>query len=621
MDSVPFHSREPFYKSRFGAVKVGETFWLRLVLPRSFIVSAAYFMLRRDGGAFAEHRMCWAGLHGEDAEVWDLRFTVWESGLFWYHFDYEAALGRGSVCRADGGAGAVCSEGSERRDWQLTVYESDFKTPDWFKGGIAYQIFPDRFYRSGVPKKDVPADRVLREDWGGQPYWRPNAQEKALNSDYFCGDLKGIEEKLPYLESLGVTCIYLNPIFEAHSNHRYNTADYEKIDPLLGTQEDFEELCASAKRLGIHILLDGVFSHTGDDSRYFNRRSRYPTLGAYNSVKSPYFPWYRFQKYPAEYRGWWGIDTLPEVDEDCPSYDAFINGRDGIVRKWLRLGASGWRLDVADELPGGFIERLRAAAKAEKSDALVLGEVWEDATAKLAYGSRRRYLLGRQLDSVTNYPFARAILRFAAGGDAADFMSAVCEIVENYPKEALDVLMNPLGTHDTARALTALAGEELGGRGRQWQAVTGLGGAEYARGVRLLKLAAVLQYTLPGVPCIYYGDEAGAQGYLDPFNRGCYPWGKEDGELLAFYRRLGNLRRACPCLADGDFMPVSASGACVAYTREKGGRGLLVVANRGERELDYGLPEGWRGERELLRGEETAGRVSVPALSAVILKR
>ena len=252
-------------------------------------------------------------------------------------------------------------------------------------------------------------DRTIREDWGGQPYWRPNERGEVTNSDYFGGTLRGIEEKLPYLKSLHVTCLYLNPIFEAHSNHRYNTADYTKIDPVLGTEEDFQSLCAAAGRLGIRVMLDGVFSHTGSDSVYFNRQGRYPQPGAYQSQQSPYFSWYHFISWPEKYHSWWGFETLPEVEETDNNYNKYINGRQGVVRKWLKKGASGWRLDVADELPDSFLDQLTEAAKEEKPDAVVLGEVWEDATTKESYGSRRRYLLGRQLDSVMNYPFRNAV--------------------------------------------------------------------------------------------------------------------------------------------------------------------------------------------------------------------
>lgn len=621
MAFVPFHSRDLFFKSVFGAVKTDEFVKFRLLLPRSFCVSGAYFLLAKDGEQTTEYPMYWAGMHGDEQEIWDIEISVAEKGLYFYHFDYDGAWGRGSVCLVGDGAGAVANANSPREEWQLTVYDKNYQTPDWLKGGLIYQIFPDRFYNSGAPKENVPADRILRSDTENQPYFRPDSEGVVRNNDYFGGDLRGIEEKLPYLESLGVTCIYLNPIFEAHSNHRYNTADYSKIDSLLGTQTDFESLCAEAKKRGIRIILDGVFSHTGDDSLYFNRENRYPTLGAYNSAASPYYTWYSFYDYPNGYKSWWGFETLPEVDEGSPAYLEFITGENGIVRKWLRAGAAGWRLDVADELPDVFIDALTRAAKAEKEDALVLGEVWEDATTKWAYGVRRRYLLGGQLDSVMNYPFANAILSFARDGIAEQFCTSVMQIVENYPKPALDVMMNHIGTHDTERAITKIAGESAEYRDREWQSAKALTDAEYKRGDALLKLAAVLQYTLPGVPSVYYGDEAGLQGYKDPFNRGCYPWGRENQALLAFYRRLGALRRGLPCLKDGAIAFLSSVLGCTAFVRENGGEAILVIANRNEQEIAYNLPDTWQFTSEILHENPVTSFVHVPAMGCVILKK
>lgn len=621
MAFVPFHSRDLFFKSVFGAVKTDEFVKFRLLLPRSFCVSGAYFLLAKDGEQTTEYPMYWAGMHGDEQEIWDIEISVAEKGLYFYHFDYDGAWGRGSVCLVGDGAGAVANANSPREEWQLTVYDKNYQTPDWLKGGLIYQIFPDRFYNSGAPKENVPADRILRSDTENQPYFRPDGEGVVRNNDYFGGDLRGIEEKLPYLESLGVTCIYLNPIFEAHSNHRYNTADYSKIDSLLGTQTDFESLCAEAQKRGIRIILDGVFSHTGDDSLYFNRENRYPTLGAYNSAASPYYTWYSFYDYPNGYKSWWGFETLPEVDEESPAYLEFITGENGIVRKWLRAGAAGWRLDVADELPDVFIDALARAAKAEKEDALVLGEVWEDATTKWAYGVRRRYLLGGQLDSVMNYPFANAILSFARDGIAEQFCTSVMQIVENYPKPALDVMMNHIGTHDTERAITKIAGESAEYRDREWQSAKALTDAEYKRGEALLKLAAVLQYTLPGVPSVYYGDEAGLQGYKDPFNRGCYPWERENQALLAFYRQLGGLRRGLPCLKDGTIAFLSSVLGCTAFVRENGTEAILVIANRNEQEIAYNLPDAWQFTSEILHENPVTSFVHVPAMGCVILKK
>ena len=619
MGFIPFNSRDLFFKNKFGSVSVGEEIHLRLVLPRNFGCSGAAFMLRRDDGQYEERPMLWAGMCGEDAEIWDIHTTIQREGLYWYHFDYFSVYGRSSVLEADNGVGNFSYGYGVKNDWQLTVAEKDFTTPDWLKGGIIYQIFPDRFYNSGKKKENVPKDRVMRSDWGNEPEWRPTDEGKVLNNDFFGGDLKGIEEKLPYLADLGVTCIYLNPIFESHSNHRYDTADYSKIDSVLGTEKDFRDLCKSAKNLGIHIILDGVFSHTGDDSVYFNKKGRYESLGAYNSTESPYYNWYKFTNYPDKYQSWWGFVTLPEVMEESEDYRNFINGKGGIIEKWLKAGADGFRLDVADELPDIFIDELRQRLKETKPDALLMGEVWEDATTKHSYGSRRRYLLGSQFDSVMNYPFANAILDFCRNGKAEDFMQTIMRIVENYPKQCLDVMMNHIGTHDTERAITKIAGENCEYRDRQWQSTHSLNDEQYKKGVSLLKCAAVLQYTLPGVPSVYYGDEAGMQGYKDPFNRGCYPWGNENQELIEFYRDLGRIRRENDVFKDGFFSPVSSMLGCVAFRRHNENGDIMVIVNRNEHPISYRLPDGFKNAYSLMHSSVENGEVEIDGCSFAIL--
>ena len=401
-----FNSRNPIYRSPTGAVQAGTRVHFKITVPRSMACSAAYLLIQDADGRTVCCDMFWCGMNGDDHEWWECHFAPQHAGLCFYHFELRTSRGH-SVLKKDIG-GEARSGGSE--DWQLTVYAADFKTPDWLAGGVLYQIFPDRFCSSGEKKQDVPYGRTMHGDWYEQPEWRPNAAGEITNSDFFGGDLKGIEQKLGYLESLGVTCIYLNPIFESHSNHRYDTANYEKIDPLLGTEADFRALCTAAKARGIRILLDGVFSHTGSDSIYFNREGRYGDGGAYRSQQSPYYPWYSFRRWPDDYECWWNFITLPNVREGNPAYDAYINGESGIIRRWLEAGAAGWRLDVADELPDCFIDSLNRAVKGFDENALVLGEVWEDASNKTAYGVRRRYLMGGQLDSVMNYPF-RAALR------------------------------------------------------------------------------------------------------------------------------------------------------------------------------------------------------------------
>ena len=612
-----FLSRDPAYRSPCGAVAVQTKLHFKIALPRALRCSAAYLCVHCEENGYAyDSAMYWCGMDGTDGEFWECHFTPPTEGIYWYRFQLQTVGGIRRIGREFGGEGKLDSE----KEFQLTVYSTEYSTPEWLVGGTMYQIFPDRFARSGGQKANVPSGRILREDWWAQPEWRPDPQGKTLNNDYFGGDLEGIRQHLSHLQELGVTCLYLNPIFEAHSNHRYNTADYCRIDPLLGTEEEFARLCREAKERGIHILLDGVFSHTGSDSVYFNQEKRYDSVGAYHSKESPYYHWYTFHPWPDKYECWWGVLTLPEVNEAAPDFEEFITGKDGIAARWMREGISGWRLDVADELPDSFLDAFRRRVKEENPDALVLGEVWEDASSKISYGHRRRYLLGKQLDSVMNYPFRTAILEFFTRAKAEDAMEIIASVVENYPPQALHILMNSLGTHDTPRALTMLGGTPAEGRGREWQSREFLTEAQRERGLRRLRAAAVMQYTLPGVPCLYYGDEAGMEGYGDPFNRGCYPWGDEDEGLLEFFRQLGALRRQVSCLRRGKFVPIFAQEGVLIYGREDETDRLCCCLNATKEEVSFVLPEDWRGATELLAQTHWRdGTVTIPGEGAVLL--
>lgn len=618
MDYIPYNSRNQVHKSKFGALKQGEYVVFKVVLPRSLVCSGVDLVIKKDNGENRYIPMNWLSMEGDDQEWWALGYTAEEPDIYFYHFEYSTPWGKTAI-KHNGNCLGVLATG--KMSWQMTVYSKDFTTPDWFKGGVLYQIFPDRFNCSGSKKSGVPVDRILRCDYDVEPEWRPTPEGKVLNNDYFCGDLKGIENKLEYLSGLGVTCLYLNPIFESQSNHRYDTSDYSKIDPLLGDEKDFESLCKKAEGYGISVILDGVFSHTGDDSIYFNKYGRYKNKGAYQSTESKYYSWYKFINYPDEYQSWWGISILPEIKEESPDFIEFIAGKNGIARKWLKKGARGWRLDVADELPDVFLDEFRKAVKAENPDALILGEVWEDASNKFSYGERRHYFAGGQLDSVMNYPFAEAVNSFIRSGKVEGFSDKILTILENYPKCCIDVLMNHIGTHDTMRAITCLAGESCEYRDRQWQSEHFLSEEQHKKGVKLLKLASVIQFTLPGVPCIYYGDEAGMQGYKDPFNRKFFPWGKENKELTEHYKALGAVRKGCSCLKDGDYHTVSEMLGCLAFVRKGDNDEIMVIVNRNEHPIDYYLPWDWHNSKAVFGGNMQGEKAYIDALGAVILKK
>ncbi len=614
-----FDSRDLTYRAPFGAVAEGTAVYFRICLPRCWGCHGAQLLVERDGLPPEQFGMFWAGMAGDDHEWWDIRYTPTAAGIYFYGFRVELAMGDGWLIRQPDGRAAY-SYTADRPLWQLTCYERGFTTPAWPAGGIMYQIFPDRFAASGTPKAGVPADRVMHENWNEQPVWQPDAQGRVWNNDYFGGDLAGITDKLDYLASLGVTCLYLNPVFEAHSNHRYDTADYTRIDPLLGDEAALRRLTKEAAARGIRVLLDGVFSHTGADSVYFNRERRYPIEGAYNSPTSPYAGWYRFRSWPDDYAAWWGFPTLPEVEEIAPDFMDYINGEQGVVARWLAAGTAGWRLDVADELPDEFLDALRRRVKAVDPDALVLGEVWEDASNKESYGHRRRYLLGQQLDSVMNYPFRQAILLFLLEGGREAFFRRVLDLVENYPPQVLRLLMNHIGTHDTERALTLLGGEPARNRGRRWQAAQTMTPDQRQLGLDRLRLAALLQYALPGMPCIYYGDEAGMEGYKDPFNRGTFPWENADVALTDWYRQLGAARRECPALAEGDFTPVESPEGTVCFIRRGEGAALLCAVNRDNQHRTVTLPEEFVSAPMAMGSAGIyEGRLELPPLSGVWL--
>lgn len=613
-----FNSRKKEYKSQISAIAVDEQVKFRLVVPRCIKCSCARLAVFKDNESTVYYNMFWAGMCGESHEYWEIHFSATTAGLYFYHFELETPWGNSLVKNVGNCEGDLNAEGTE---FQQTVYEKDFKTPDFLKGGLIYQIFPDRFYNSKTPKKNVPESRVMRK-WGEEPYWQESQMNGIWNNDYFGGDLKGVEEKLEYLSGLGVSCIYLNPIFEAHSNHRYDTADYEKIDSLLGDESDLESLCKKAHGLGISVILDGVFSHTGCDSKYFNMYNRYNTVGAYNSKNSPYFSWYKFTDYPNGYKSWWGIKLLPEVSEEDEGYREYICGKNGILRRWLRLGISGWRLDVADELPDVFLDDLRKAVKEENENAVIIGEVWEDATNKFAYGERRRYLLGDQLDSVMNYPFADAILNYVKFGNAQAFMSGIMSIVENYPPCVVNVLMNHIGTHDTERAITRLAGESAEGKDRAWQhSHNQLSDYDYLKGISMMKLASLIQYTLPGVPSLYYGDEAGMQGMKDPFNRACFPWDNINKELYKWYKRLGEIRRGCKAFKEGSFEPLYAADGAIAYVRRSEENSVLTAVNNSNSELQIPVGEEWDNSYSFFEFSSKNGILTLPPYQFALLSK
>lgn len=604
-----FNSRKIECKSPYGAVKCGEKLSLHFPIASWVSVDKMYVFIRLGDVSTPVEMRFEKSENGFSVYTADYVFDA--AGVYYYRFEMRNRDGVWYYGRGENGE-SVCGENLP--EWQLTVYKSSYKTPDFAKGNIIYHIFVDRFNRAdGVKTK---RKYRLHESFSESPEV-VSADGKYYADDFFGGNFNGIREKLDYLEELGVGIIYLSPIFKAFSNHRYDTGDYLKVDELLGTEDDFKRLLDAAHEKGMKIILDGVFNHSGADSLYFNKFGTYDSLGAYQSKSSPYYDWYYFKKFPDEYACWWGCDNVPDLNKSNKDYRALVFGKNGVVEKWQKLGADGWRLDVVDELPIDFVNLLIKKIKSVNKDALVIGEVWEDASTKVSYGELRPYLLGDQLDGTMNYPFMNAIIAYVRDGDEKFFKDTVQSILENYPKETVYCLMNSLGTHDTVRIINALSDVRAHGWSKTHKLGYKLPDSEYEKAKKKLYLASVLQFTLPGIPSIFYGDEAGLQGFDDPINRRPYPWGSEDKEILAHYKKLGRIRRENRAVFSGGFNMRDENGL-VAYERASGDDEILIAVNAGADDTTLFINKEYTS---LYNNKEYKDVVDVPGGSFVILKK
>ena len=534
MPAIHYDAWKPEYKKPFGAVKVNSevTFtidavnlWLKdpkLVVFQDYFLKEYPLLDNHDGSYSAA-------------------FIPSKAGVYFYYFKTTVVENNSEnfycCCKQHGGISQLVTNEDQAKTgaYQLTVYEQEVSRPAWYQAGICYQIFPDRFFngnQDGHLNQRKP-NSFIYGTTQDLPMYVKNADGSIARWDFYGGNLQGIIQKIPYLKDLGVTIIYLNPIFEASSNHRYDTNDYFKIDPMLGNQKDFEDLVAKLHQNGMKIILDGVFSHVGKDSRYFNASQLYgDKQGAYNDPHSPYYPWFTFKKYPTEYDAWWGVSDLPTVNKNDPTFQDFIyKNADSVIAYWTRLGVDGWRLDVADELPDEFIEGIRQKLK-QFPEKILIGEVWEDASNKIDYHKRRRYTSGFNLDGAMNYPLRNALISlFEQSQTPLETAEALMTLRENYPLNFYFNALNNVGTHDTVRIWTALKGDFL----------------------KISQVFACL-FMLPGVPTIYYGDEAGLAGREDPDNRRFYPWGHENKALFRTIKQLIQYRKTHKSLQSGDLL-------------------------------------------------------------------
>ncbi len=583
---ILFDSKKDQFKTPFGTLVPGQSCVLHIHIPSSVETTAVSIQLLQENGSEKEAvPMALLKTHGA-YDVYKGSFQIDTPGLYFYYFRITTQTGAFRLFKIGDDTNMEAGDW-----WQLSVVPADFQTPAWSKGAVIYQLFPDRFHKAGqcdLTGKLEPY--TVHESWSDEVDWRPDPKGRVLNNDFFGGNFKGITEKMKYIASLGTTILYLNPISKSFSSHRYDTGDYKTPDPMLGTMEDFREMCEAAHSRGIRVILDGVYSHTGSDSLYFNKNKSFDSVGAYQSKESPYYNWYTFRQYPDKYNSWWDFDTLPTVNKLHPDFVKYIiTDEDSVVAHWLRAGADGFRLDVADELPDEFLRLLKRRIREIKPDALLLGEVWEDASNKCAYGVRRRYFVDGTLDSIMNYPFRTAIMDFVRDRDGGwGLKNTVMTIAENYPPQVFLSNMNLLGTHDTPRILTALVDDFQGSRFEQARRF--LSRNQYITAQERLLMASFLQYMLPGSPSLYYGDEAGMEGHKDPFNRRTYPWGRENRELLMHFKRLGQLRRNYEALCLGDIQFEQAGDSRLAFKRSFDGKTLHVYCNRSEDPWD--IPAG-----------------------------
>ena len=554
----------------FGAFAEGEDITFTLNLPRGLGVTGAVLKIEGDGENPFDLPFSFVDTKRAE-DVYEVALKGFEKGLYFYEFVLfrgNDTLFSDSINNLD----FTLSESGGGRKFTLLIYEKDFHTPDFLKGGVIYHIFPDRFCRG---KGEVTPHGIINDDWeNGIPPYAKKAGEHLENNVFFGGNLWGVIEKLDYLLSLGVTVIYLSPVFESASNHRYDTGDYEKIDSLLGGDKAFDELIRECHKRNIKVILDGVFNHTGDDSRYFNRKRTYTEFGASQGEASPYFRWYSFTRFPDKYECWWGIDIMPRLNHENESCRRYFTEK--IARKWLLRGADGWRLDVADELSDTFLQDFNRTVKGEGEKAII-GEVWENAVTKIAYGKRRKYFFGSQLDSVMNYPLRNAIIALLLHRDTEYFYNVLTELYATYPPEVSHSLMNIISTHDTERMLSVLGNPSLLNESdNNILAKARLTYEERSVAIKKMKIASLIQYTVFGTPSLYYGDEAGMEGYHDPFCRLPFPWGREEKALTDHYKMLGSLRASHPCFKDGDFKFLTHNERCISYSRTKGEDSLTV---------------------------------------------
>lgn len=551
-----------------------------LKIPTDMAATDAKISIYTENGAFIKSQSgVWCG-RSYEYEFYRFEICKLDVGLYFFELSASGVFGEMSCANYDMEKIILSKERADR--FQLSVSDFKYKAPNKY-GGVIYQIFVDRFARSDkIIKK---SGGVYPENFEIIPEYPAYPGAPLKNNSFYGGNLFGIANRLEYFKSLGVNMLYLTPIFEASSNHKYDTADYMRVDSGFGGEEALVHLIKSAEKEGISIILDGVFNHTGADSIYFNKYQSYATNGAYNSKSSPYYAWYEFQSYPDKYKCWWDVDILPRISPLSASFREFISGSCGVIEKYTALGVSGFRLDVVDELEDDFVKSIRQRQSKTNENSFLYGEVWEDASNKIAYGKRKQYYLGSELDGVMNYPIRRGIIDFIMGRGYEKLKYALFQVYNNAPKRISNFQMNLLGSHDTPRILTVLS-DSFNDRRENFELATErMTESQRSEAASRLRCAYTILATLPGIPMIYYADEVGLEGYSDPFNRLPYPYGREDFSLLEHFRKMGAIRQKHSVYRKGEFEILRIDSEVLLFARYSGAYAYITAVNGGAENL------------------------------------
>ena len=572
--------------SKTNAFDIKKPAFIHILLPRTMgaVCVCAEIFDESFSKIILEEECCWSDLiDGNDCYEIKLDLKALDIGLYFFRLRIESKAG---TFYANGNTDSFSVSDASHASWfQFSVYLQKYNTPEKYFGGIIYHIFVDRFCRGGNTKQKK--GTVIVDDWSaGVPEYPAYAGAPLKNNTFYGGTLWGVIEKLDYIKSLGVNLIYLSPIFDAASNHKYDTGNYMAVDEMFGGDEALKALIAKAKDLNIGIILDGVFNHTGSDSIYFNKEENYDSIGAYNCKDSKYYSWFDFKDYPDKYTCWWDINILPRINPDVPECGNYFIGESGVIEHYAKLGIAGFRLDVVDELSDDFIKGIKTKLNQSNAASILYGEVWEDASNKIAYDKRKRYYLGDELDGVMNYPIRTGIISFLTRGDSSQLKYALTDILNNAPKHIQNLQMNLLGTHDTERIITVLGGEPSSGRSNSYLRTKKMNDIERGTAKRRLRMAYTILATIPGVPSIFYGDETALEGYHDPFNRMPYPWDRQDIKLINFYRKIGKIRNDYSVYKNGDFGLIELTGDLLIFSRSCDTDVCVTVVNNSKHAIN-----------------------------------